>query len=98
MRGTRSAPKRKAKVPAARQRAAERLPVRGVKIRALDPQAKCGPGTSVTQLFRVDETIDGALATHLVFFDRHGWYCVHGRNCRAVDDVRKHGKHLVGTR
>ena len=71
----------------------ERVPVRGVKIRALDPREKCGQGTSVLQLYRVDETLDGALSTHLVFFDRHGWYCEHGRNCRVVDDVRKHGKH-----
>jgi hypothetical protein len=71
----------------------ERVPVRGVKIRSLDPQEKCGLGTSVIRLYRVDESLDGALSTHLVFFDRHGWYCEHGRNCRAVDDVRKHGKH-----
>ena len=67
-------------------------PVRVVKIRALDPQGKCGPDTSVTELYRVDEAIDGRTTVHLVFFDRHGWYCEHGRNCRAVDDVRKKGK------
>jgi hypothetical protein len=26
---------------------------------------------------------------HLVFFDRHGWYCEHGKQCAAVTDVRK---------
>ena len=66
--------------------------VRSIRIRALDPVAKCGPGTSVTHLYRVDELLDGSPRWHLVFFDRHGWYCEHGRNCPAVADVRKHGK------
>jgi hypothetical protein len=65
-----------------------------VKVKELDPFAMCGPHTSVVHLFRVDERLDGASAIHLVFFDRHGWYCEHGRNCRAVDDVRKLGKSL----
>ena len=67
-------------------------PVRSIRIRALDPVAKCGPGTTVRFLYRVDELLDGAPHAHLVFFDRHGWYCEHGRNCPAVADVRKHGK------
>jgi hypothetical protein len=70
-------------------------PVRGVKIRELNPQEKCGPGTSVLQLFRVDESLGRELTTHLVFFDRHGWYCEHGRTCRAVADVQKLGKRMV---
>ena len=72
---------------------------RTVKIRELDPVQKCGPDTSVQFLYRVDEQLGGApLTAHLVFFDRHGWYCEHGRNCPAVADVRKHGKmhHLFG--
>jgi hypothetical protein len=69
-------------------------PVRVVKVKELDPFAICGPRTSVVHLFRVDERVDGTNATHLVFFDRHGWYCEHGRNCRAVEDVRKLGKSL----
>ncbi len=64
-------------------------PVRTVKIKELNAQGKCGPGTSVVHLFRVDEVRDGTPAVHLVFFDRHGWYCEHGRSCHAVDDVRK---------
>ncbi|HTE47820.1 MAG TPA: hypothetical protein VK636_21435 [Gemmatimonadaceae bacterium] len=60
-------------------------------VRALDPQQKCGPGTSVQQLFRVDEAVDGATRTHLVYLDRHGWYCEHGRNCVAVSHARKLG-------
>jgi hypothetical protein len=70
---------------------------REVAIKALDPLRKCGPNTSVLHMFRVDESFGGAHAvTHLVFFDRHGWYCVHGRTCRAVEDVRKLGsmKHV----
>ena len=72
--------------------AAKRAPVRSVKIRELDPLAKCGSGTSVQRLYRVDELLDGAPTAHLVFFDRHGWYCEHGRNCPAVTDVRRLGR------
>jgi hypothetical protein len=28
---------------------------------------------------------------HLVFLDRHGWYCEHGRDCPAVKQVRTTG-------
>jgi hypothetical protein len=52
----------------------------------------------VQHLFRVDETVNGTSATHLVFFDRHGWYCEHGRSCPAVDDVRRANKNLDWTR
>src|SRR6185437_7143418 len=59
--------------------------------RELDPQRKCGSGTSVQRLYRVDEHVDGKLTrSHLVFFDRHGWYCEHGRECPAVSKARKH--------
>ena len=64
-------------------------PVVRVAVKALEPQAKCGTGTSVQHLLRVDETVDGRTTAHLVFFDRHGWYCVHGPACVAVTDVRK---------
>jgi hypothetical protein len=67
---------------------------RVVKIRALDPYQMCGARTSVVHLYRVDERDDGKSAVHLVFFDRHGWYCEHGKTCRAVEDVRRHGKQL----
>ena len=69
-------------------------PVASFLVRELDPHTKCGPGTSVQRLFRIDEkTSDGVVRPHLVFFDRHGWYCEHGRSCPAVTDVRKLGKH-----
>jgi len=73
-------------------------PPRVVRVRRLDPQAKCGAGTSVEHLFRVDETSNGATVTHLVFFDRHGLYCAHGRSCPAVDDVRRANRNLDWTR
>ena len=72
-----------------RQQAASAEPVRLMRIRELDPLAACGSGTTVMQLFRVDELPTAHAATHLVFFDRRGWYCEHGRNCPAVDAVRK---------
>ena len=58
----------------------------------LNPQQKCGPATSVQLLFKVRESsAHGAVIIHLVFFDRHGWYCEHGRNCPAVLPARKIG-------
>ena len=71
---------------------------RTVRLRELDPRAKCGPGTSVERLFRVDETVKGTSIAHLVFFDRHGLYCEHGRSCPAVDDVRRAHRNLDWTR
>ncbi len=62
---------------------------RKVRIRAVDPVEKCGKGTTVTQLYRVEETLDHARIHHLVFFDRHGWYCEHGKQCDVVKDVKK---------
>jgi hypothetical protein len=62
---------------------------RRVKVREMDPVQMCGKGTSVTQLYRVDETLDHTRIHHLVFFDRHGWYCEHGTQCSAVKDVQK---------
>jgi regulator of protease activity HflC (stomatin/prohibitin superfamily) len=63
---------------AAAARAAQQAE-RVIRIRELDPYVKCGPDTSVTELYRVDEAVNGAKHVHLVFFDRHGWYCLHGR-------------------
>jgi hypothetical protein len=62
---------------------------RKVRIREMDPLDMCGKGTSVTQLFRVEERFDETTIHHLVFFDRHGWYCEHGKQCGAVSDVQK---------
>ena len=65
------------------------VPVISYRIKPLDPLQKCGTGTTVQSLYRVDETVDGSLRFHLVFLDRHGWYCEHGRNCPAVTHARK---------
>ena len=61
------------------------------RVRELDPQDKCGPGTTVQQLYRVDESNNGASRVHLVFFDRHGWYCEHNRDCPAVIHAKRIG-------
>lgn len=50
------------------------------------------------QLYRVDDLPFGNDTTHLVFFDRHGWYCAHGRDCPAVAVVRKRYKQVTLTR
>jgi hypothetical protein len=84
--GTGSAGKRALAV--VRGRAAD-TPVVRVAVKPLDPLRKCGPNTSVQFLYRVDEQVDGRSTAHLVFFDRHGWYCEHGRTCPAVGHARK---------
>lgn len=58
----------------------------------LDPIERCGSGTSVQRLYRVDETGNGPRRVHLVFFDRHGWYCEHGRECAAVSHAMQHAR------
>jgi hypothetical protein len=61
-----------------------------MRIRELDPRSKCGTGTTVMQLFRVDDLPEDPPRVHMVFHDRHGWYCEHGRECPAVAAVRRH--------
>jgi len=85
----------KAKSTRARVRAQVPVPVVRVVVKPLEPQAKCGAGTSVQYLFRVDETVDGRTTAHLVFYDRHGWYCEHGRNCPAVGHAKKYQGHIA---
>ncbi len=70
-------------------------PVVRVSVRELDPVRKCGAGTSVQLLFRVDETVDGRSTAHLVFLDRHGWYCEHGRTCPAVGHAKKYNGQIA---
>ncbi len=62
------------------------------RVTELDPQEKCGPDTSVQFLHRVVERTEGSTIRHLVFFDQHGWYCLHGPGCAAV----KHAKNYIG--
>ena len=89
-RGRKSAAKRAGKRALAvlRGRGAQ-PPVVKVAVKSLDPLRKCGPKTTVQFLYRVDEQVDGRSTAHLVFFDRHGWYCEHGRSCPAVGHARK---------
>jgi hypothetical protein len=68
---------------------------RRVAIKPLDPIQKCGPDTSVQFLYRVDESVDGRSTAHLVFFDRHGWYCEHGRTCPAVGHAKKYNGQIA---
>jgi hypothetical protein len=82
-------------LPARKGRPAAPPPVVRVAVRELDPQRKCGEGTSVQFLYRVDETVDGRATAHLVFFDRHGWYCEHGRTCPAVAYAKKHNGRIA---
>ena len=64
-----------------------------MKVRELDPRSVCGRRTTVEQLFRVDEIAhDDRRTVHLVFLDRHGWYCEHGTSCPAVREVMKLGR------
>lgn len=70
-------------------------PIVTVAVKELDPQRKCGLGTSVQFLYRVDESVDGRSTPHLVFFDRHGWYCEHGRACPAVTHARKYNGQMA---
>ena len=70
-----------------------RVPEVQFRVKELNAQQKCGAGTSVERLFRVDETADGAARAHLVFLDRrHGWYCEHGVECPAVRQARRIGE------
>jgi hypothetical protein len=62
-----------------------------VQVKALDPVAKCGPNTSVEELYRVNEVVGDVATVHLVFLDHYGWYCIHGRDCRAVSDAKRFG-------
>jgi hypothetical protein len=64
-----------------------------MRVRELVPREVCGHQTTVEQLFRVDEVAhDGRRTVHLVFLDRHGWYCEHGTSCPAVRKVMKLGR------
>lgn len=49
----------------------------------LQPRERVGPRTGVLALLRV--RLRSSDAPHLVFHDRHGWYCEeHGALCAAV--------------
>lgn len=105
---TRKKPAKKTKAVAARKRskpgqprkpikASITAPVVKIDIKELDPIRKCGPGTSVQVLLKVIERVDGKSTNHLVFFDKYGWYCDHGRSCPAVAHARKQRGRLATT-
>ena len=58
------------------------FPVKPI-VEVLDPRTVVGPNTAVEQIVRV--RLRPTDAPHLVFHDRHGWYCeTHGPLCAAV--------------
>ncbi|MCU0650245.1 MAG: hypothetical protein MUF00_19820 [Gemmatimonadaceae bacterium] len=57
-------------------------------VEVLDPRAHVGDRSRVQTLCRVAFAIPPS--THLVFHDRHGWYCSqHGPHCEAVEVARR---------
>ncbi len=53
------------------------------QVEALEPRTSVGPRTGVLSLRRV--RLRASDAPHLIFHDRHGWYCEeHGADCPAV--------------
>jgi len=82
-------PRAKTKVKAKGKTEADRR----VRVTEKDPTRMCGKGTGVERVFRVEEKDDKTRVMHLVFFDRHGWYCEHGAQCPAVSDVKKFIRH-----
>lgn len=81
-----------------RESASRREPAELLRIRQLDPRSRCGESTTVMQLFRVDDLPEDAPRVHMVFHDKHGWYCEHGRECPAVAVVRNHQRVDVSER
>jgi hypothetical protein len=84
MKRTKARPKAKA---THREKAVARPP--SYELEPLDPWLMCGPDTTVTELWRVLERREQETRYHLVYFDRYGWYCEHGRGCGAVSEVRR---------
>lgn len=53
------------------------------EVERLNPRAVAGEKTSVLDIVRV--RMRSTEAPHLIFHDRHGWYCeAHGSECGAV--------------
>lgn len=93
-------PARKGATKAVQQAARKSPPPPRFEAHALDPLRKCGAATSVQLLYRVDELSESRSlrAHHLVFFDRHGWYCdEHGRTCPALTHAQQAARKLGST-
>ncbi len=57
-------------------------------VEQLDPVTVVGPRTGATAVIRV--RLRAVESPHLVFHDRHGWYCdTHGPTCEAVSVARE---------
>ncbi len=57
-------------------------------VERLDPVAVVGPRTGATAVIRV--RLRSVESPHLIFHDRHGWYCdTHGPGCEAVPVARE---------
>lgn len=56
-------------------------------VEKLDPKRVVGARTAVVDVVRV--RIRPTEPAHLIFHDRHGWYCeTHGAHCAAVGIAR----------
>jgi hypothetical protein len=84
------------KIPKRRSKARKRVPkakpigvAPSYELEPLNPWLMCGPDTTVTELWKVQALGERGTAFHLVYFDRYGWYCEHGRSCKAVTEVRR---------
>ena len=75
----------------ARKRLRERVEAEPAtfQLEPLDPWLRCGPDTTVTELWKVREKREKEITYHVVYFDRYGWYCEHGPGCKAVAEVRR---------
>jgi hypothetical protein len=59
------------------------------QIERLNPKQVAGQRTAVTEIVRV--RIRSTEPVHLIFHDRHGWYCeTHGTGCIAVTYAREY--------
>lgn len=59
-----------------------------IEVMRLNPRAVAGQHTAVLEIVRV--RFRAKEAPHMVFHDRHGWYCeTHGARCAAVGVARE---------
>lgn len=78
-----------------RVEAAAKTAVGRYSLEPLNPWLNCGPDTTVTELWKVRERRGSDTVFHLVYLDRYGWYCEHGRNCAAVPEARRAARELA---
>lgn len=84
---SRSAKSSSATQPAVPAKQMDMFPEQPV-VERLDPVAVVGPRTGATAVIRV--RLRSVESPHLIFHDRHGWYCdTHGAACEAVSVARE---------